>query len=300
MSGAWDWLFGNAPIRWIQQLIGLGHPLPFRIFSLLGDTWGVVLAVGIALWLFGRRAAYAVAGIVVAGGATKMGLSKLFQQSRPQGPGIVVYEHLEVSSFPSGHVYAAVAPWGLLFALGLVRWWVPALVAVLVGLGRMYLGVHYVGDVLGGVVFGAVLVAAYAKVWPPVQRWLAERSRTFHTGAAVAAIGATLAWMPATGAQPRRYEVFGMVIGSAIGLLLQARLLRYAPEGDAAAPRALRVLIGTAGIAACLLWDRSQPGQALLLGTLTTGVATLWTLLGAPALFAALGIGRRDAGPVRV
>lgn len=160
------WLFDNGPIRAIQDFFGPDYPLPFRILSLLGDTWGIVLVVGLAFWWFGRRALYAVVGIVIAGAATKLALSTVFHQSRPGGPGIVVYEHLEVGSFPSGHVYATVGPWGLLFALGFVPFWVPALATVLVGLGRLYLGTHYLGDVLGGVFFGVVLVWIYAKLWP--------------------------------------------------------------------------------------------------------------------------------------
>lgn len=297
MSGAWEWLFGNEPIRWIQQLIGLGHPLPFRIFSLLGDTWGVMLVVGLALWLFGRRAAYPVVGIVVVGAATKVGLSTLFHQDRPQGPGIVVYEHLDVGSFPSGHVYEAVGPWGLLFALGFVPLWVPVLVAVLVGLGRLYLGVHYVGDVLGGIFFGALLVWAYARLWPRLRGWFGRRGRRFYTVLSLAAVGGTLAWMAAAGAHPRRYEVFGMIIAAAIGLAAEHRFLRYAPERDGWSRDALRVLIGVSGIVACLLWDRSQPEQALLTGTIAAGLATLWAVLGGPAVMAAMGLGRRGAAP---
>jgi hypothetical protein len=40
-----------------------------------------------------------------------------------------------------------------------------------------------------------------------------------------------------------------------------------------------------------LLWDRSQPEGALLLGTITAGLATLWAVLGAPALSIVLGLG---------
>ena len=293
MSRAWEWLFGNEAIRWFQHLIGLGHPLAFRVFSLAGDTWGVLLVVGLALWLFGRRAAYPLVGIVVAGAATKLGLTALFHQARPEGPGIVVYEHLEVGSFPSGHVYEAVGPWGLLYVLGFVPFWVPAGVTVLVSLGRLYLGTHHLGDVLGGVLFGSLLVWIYAKLWPALNGWLRRRGRGFYTALAAVAILGALAGMATAGAHPRRYEVFGMILGAAVGLPLEHRLLRDGPRRDDGSARALKVLVGLAGIAAFLLWDRSRPEEALLLGMLTAGLATLWTVLGAPALFSAL---RRGSG----
>lgn len=290
MNKAWEWLFGDAPIQAVQHFFGLGHPLPFRVLSLLGDTWGVLLVVGLALWLFGRRTMYALVGIVVVGAVTKLFLSDLFSVSRPAGPEIVVYEHLALGSFPSGHVYEAVGPWGLLYALGLVPLWVPALVAALVGLGRMYLGVHYLADVLAGMLFGAVLVWIYARLWPTVRSWL--RGRVFYLLLAVVAIGGTLAWMSTADPHPRRYEVFGMILGAALGLPLEHRYLRYQPGRHRRTTRAGMAMVGLLGIVACLLWDRSQSEEALLLGTLTAGLATLWAVLGAPALFLTVGLGR--------
>ena len=292
MGSPWEVLFGNGPIQWIQHLFGLGHPLPFRIMSLLGDTWGMLFVLGLTFWIFGRRPFYATAGIVVVGAATKVLLSTLFHQTRPRGPGIVVYEHLDVSSFPSGHVYEAVAPWALLWVLGCVRFWVPATIAVLVSLGRLYLGTHYLGDVLGGIIFAAILVWIYAKLLPHLQTWFARRGPVFYAGLAVAVIGGTLVWMWIAGGHARRYEVFGMMIAAAVGLSLESRFVQYESVEGSTWTRVLQVLIGVGGIVLFLLWDRSQSDQALLLGVWTAGLATLWTVLGAPALFRARGWAR--------
>lgn len=299
MMPDWPVLFGTEPIQWVQELFGLGHPLPFRIFSLLGDTWGVLLAVGVALWLFGRRAAYPVIGIVVVGAATKLLLSEIFHQTRPEGPGIVVYEHLDVSSFPSGHVYATVGPWGLLYALGFVPFWVPALATALVGLGRIYLGTHYLGDVLGGIILGVLLVWLYARLLPRLGGWFARRGARFYTALSLTVIGGTLAWMLTAGAHPRRYEIFGMLIAAAVGLPLQARLLPDPGAPAGAGKAAWRVVLGTLGLAAILLWNRTQGGGALWFSALTAGLAALWVLVGAPAALEMLAGGRR-AGAERV
>src|SRR5512138_468496 len=63
--------------------------------------------------------------------------------------------------FPSGHVSSIVAVWGgiaLLFRKRIFYWVAPILI-VLVALSRMYLGWHFLGDVLGGAALGAVVLA---------------------------------------------------------------------------------------------------------------------------------------------
>lgn len=73
-------------------------------------------------------------------------------------------------SFPSGHVMAAIAIWGLLppvVALVSGRraawWWsvaISATVILVVAFTRVYLGVHWMSDVVGALVLGALYLLA--------------------------------------------------------------------------------------------------------------------------------------------
>ncbi|MGQ0804158.1 MAG: phosphatase PAP2 family protein [Actinomycetota bacterium] len=84
------------------------------------------------------------------------------------------------ASFPSGHVLAAAAFWGLVppwvYLMTRRRWaWavavtVAGIILVGVGVSRVYLGAHWPSDVLGGYLGGAVflLAAEWAirRAWP--------------------------------------------------------------------------------------------------------------------------------------
>lgn len=286
-----SFLFGVEPIAWIQHFFGLGHPLPFRIFSLIGDSWGMILVIGLAFWLFGRERLYATCCVVVAGAATKVLLSMAFQQERPRAVGIVVYEQLSVSSFPSGHVYEAAGPWGLLFALGCISAGLAVTMVLLVGLGRLYLGTHFLGDVLGGFVFGAAFVWLFYRAWPKLWHRLSRGSPRGYAGIAVAVSIACMGWMLLVGGGPRRWEVAGIVLGGALGLVLEHRYLGYTPGQNSPARKIAKLGIGLLGVAAMLLLDRSFTERALLPGTVTAGLAMLWAIMGAPLLFARLGWG---------
>jgi hypothetical protein len=79
---------------------------------------------------------------------------------------------------PSGHAQSAVVVWGTLAAASGTRsfWaWSTALV-LLISLSRVYLGVHFPTDILGGWAVGIALLLAFERIEPKVKRRLQEMS----------------------------------------------------------------------------------------------------------------------------
>ncbi|GCF94377.1 putative lipid phosphate phosphatase YodM [Enterococcus florum] len=95
-------------------------------------------------------------------------IKRLYKRERPKGDRLV--EETD-HSFPSGHAATAVTLYGSLFlngylVLGISIWFLSAalLLGFLIGFSRVYLGVHYFTDVLGGWFIGgfvAILVALW-------------------------------------------------------------------------------------------------------------------------------------------
>lgn len=94
-------------------------------------------------------------------------------------PGEVVAYHRgrpdPSQGFPSGHVSTTVACWGTLAWLYPYRWLAAtaAGLMVLMPFSRMYLGQHFLADVLGGFVLGALVLAAAYGLALRGHRWRA-------------------------------------------------------------------------------------------------------------------------------
>ncbi len=143
--------------------------------SYFGNQWlvfgALILLTAVAFWIVGLRLEALFIAIQSIVSALLNGLIKtLVGRPRPTAHLVDIFLGASGKSFPSGHVMSYVAFFGLLFSLGLIlfrrdRLWhyllliIPGLFVVLVGPSRIYLGDHWASDVLGGYLFGGLLLA---------------------------------------------------------------------------------------------------------------------------------------------
>jgi len=156
----------------------------FRVITFFGGpTVLFVLAVATSALLYRRRLRReaVLLPLVVVGAELLNTILKLsFQRPRPE----VAFVHLETYSFPSGHAMMSAATYGALAYLawrrvhtrraralllvGTAAW------VALICFSRLYLGMHYLSDVLagaaGGVFWLAVSVALLTWIQVPARR----------------------------------------------------------------------------------------------------------------------------------
>ena len=172
------WLAGHR-VAWLTTTM--------RTVTELGGTRVIVPLVAVAALLLVIRArrpdAAAFLVIAAAGASLLVALIKLLiGRARPGIGGVLVLA--DGYAFPSGHSAQAVATYGALAYLAgraaprwgqrVAAWTAATLVALLIGFSRLYLGVHWLSDVLGGYALGAgwlaivaIAGATYRRLRPP-------------------------------------------------------------------------------------------------------------------------------------
>lgn len=137
----------------------------------LHSTWGVALiTVAVSLFLIRRRHRYWLLALllsVLGGMLLNVLLKNAFHRARPQFADPILT--LTSYGFPSGHTMMATTLYGLLcaFVVSKIERWpmrlltisVAIFLVLLVGFSRIYLGAHYLSDVLGAMAEGLAWLA---------------------------------------------------------------------------------------------------------------------------------------------
>jgi undecaprenyl-diphosphatase len=173
---AWD----AGALAWIRGLRSESLNVVMRSITTFGDFDIVLVLAAVAslfLWRRSWRAVFFTLTAVIGAGIMNLGMKALFARARPPLTD-AVYEPGGFS-YPSGHAMGALAL-ALAIALAVSRLWparvarvvwiLAAIYALAIGLSRVYLGVHYPSDVLGGFALSAAWVLALDASWPRIER----------------------------------------------------------------------------------------------------------------------------------
>jgi undecaprenyl-diphosphatase len=164
-------------VRWDiaveRSLRAYASPVGDRIFAvitMLGSPVPWIVVGALAMWLLWRRRWF-LFGTLLAGAAggklLELALKRTIQRHRPSEAAALLSGHS--FSFPSGHALNSTVCYTLaVFVLATAlrwpvrmraRWYAAAgAVALAVGFSRLYLGMHFPSDVLGGLIAGVAWV----------------------------------------------------------------------------------------------------------------------------------------------
>lgn len=135
----------------------------FLAITNLGSGPAFVFLASIILWCFNKKTGIRVMYAILFSAFSVIFIKNLFGMPRPPE-----YLHKIKESgfgFPSGHAQVSSSFWGYLGCKIRDAWiiFIGAATVLSVSLSRVYLGVHYVGDVIGGIFIGLMLALVFFK-----------------------------------------------------------------------------------------------------------------------------------------
>jgi len=133
----------------------------FRVITSLGDELFYLLFLPFLLWCVDFYLGIRVGIIFLLSVYVNTGLKEIFQQPRPFDILAEIQKvHASGYGFPSGHAQSSLVVWGSI-AYWEKQIWIrnlSVLLILLIGFSRIYLGVHFPTDILGGWLFGGLIL----------------------------------------------------------------------------------------------------------------------------------------------
>ena len=208
---------------------------------------------------------------------------------RPDYPQIQVYDSIAAPAFPSGHVAAATALWGLLAVRGRLPRVLFPIVVLVEMLSRVYLGVNNLGDVLAGFAVGCLAVIVLLLLWRLLAGWLIRLPGPLVLFFGAVPLGLAFLAYPFVplDADLEVWRALGLAVGGLAAFLLEYTLVHYTAARTPPGDRLIGAGLALSGVAIALVATAivvlvySSPALAAL--AMLLGAA--WGLFVVPALY---------------
>jgi len=289
--------WGVEVVLWFQQASPQLDAF-FAFFTFLGDEEFYLLALPLVYWSINRAVGVRLMVVFLLSGLVNQVAKHLAAQPRPFEYDSRVVEIVGAEGFglPSGHTQSAVVVWGFLGSVVRKKWfWVlAAALMVLTPMSRIYLGVHFPTDVLGGYLLGVLVLWLWLRYGARLEALFFEQE-TIHQLILITAVPAL-----AMAVWPTEDMVTGggTMVGIGAGLVLERRLVGFDVAGTVL-QRGLRFGFGLVVLAGLWLglraaFDGHEP--AIILRLVRYALVGFWGAVGAPWAFLKLGLAEQEAG----
>jgi len=307
----------EATLRWGLDFIrliqtGANPPLTvcMRIITELGSPVVYIILLPIIYWCIDEKKSLHLGIMILISVWLNIILKFALDQPRPffesYDPSVGII-HERMGGFPSGHAQNSLVLWIIIASWGKQKrfYGIAALCCLLIGFSRVYLGVHFPTDILGGWLIGGILLTVYFLAGERIEALLAAHGPRAGLIACAALAFVMILYRPS-------WEL--LILGAAIlGLGTGYYLCKFHIGFTASAlfgkvgvfkylTLAVRFLLGiTVMILLFILTEKvmvrlNSSGNYSLFVFLRFALLTLWISAGAPWLFRFLRLAENNAG----
>jgi membrane-associated phospholipid phosphatase len=224
-----DLLFGTALIRLLQELLAPQFTSAFTAITELGSDTFLVGIAALIYWCFDKREGRLLTYVLFLGAYLNFFLKVLIPWSRPP-PELRLAEKNEMSfGFPSGHVQDSTTVWTWI-SMTFKKRIFPVIDIVLVsaiGLSRIYLGLHYPAQVIGGAFVGLGFIALASLTLKHIPYQPGKMQPLTHIAFSLMTVLPLIFSVALLGAAGDTPRIAGYLFGFAIGALLEERYVGF-------------------------------------------------------------------------
>ena len=283
--------------------------------TFLGTIEFYILFIPALYWCVDQKLGLRVLFILILTDIPGSSFKHLLHQPRPYWLGGVKALADEPSyGIPSTHASNTLAVWGLIASTLKKSWlWTLSIVLILlIGLSRLYLGVHFPQDVLGGWLIGLIMLFVFIKYESRFLAWWAQKTVNaqiflgFLFSAATILIGLLVLYLISGSPDPAEWAVYstesrdisdyirlgGFLFGAVTGAVLMGKHARFKMDGSAL-QKVGRYIVGIVGLFALylgldVLFALFAPDASLagyILRYIRYALVSIWAIFGAPWVF---------------
>ncbi|MDR1318242.1 MAG: phosphatase PAP2 family protein [Treponema sp.] len=306
-------------IRAVQSFASPPLTLLMLAVTSLGSLPAYMILLPLVYWCFDEKKGSRLALAVLFSAWLNLSLKFLLDQPRPffaaYDPAVgFVAERF--GGFPSGHAQTSLVMFFIIASwLKKKRYrFIAALLCLLIGFSRVYLGVHFPTDVFGGWILGGLITGAYFLLEPRLTKFFEQGGPRVRFTACAAAAFLMILYKPSDEVLMPAAAFLGMGLGCG----LNKRFIGFKARGNSGKSRGLeflsrggRFLTGAAGMFLLLFAsEKLLPGAEGRFGApaifsanyrvfyfLRFALIGLWNSAAAPALFLALGLAGKNIEP---
>ncbi|HEY8892181.1 MAG TPA: phosphatase PAP2 family protein [Clostridium sp.] len=211
-------------IKFIQSITSPFADMVFQLITMTGEETFYIVVASTIFWCVNKKFGYKLGFALLTGTIVNTALKDIVNSARPIGISGIRSLRLETAtgqSFPSGHTQGSTIFW-ISFINQIRKRWIYVigiLVISLVGFSRMYLGVHYPIDIVGGIVIGII--------WTFISNFIFEYSEANGNPWIFMIIIMPMLIGLIFLRQKTYYSISGTVLGFYIGYILETKYVLY-------------------------------------------------------------------------
>ncbi len=283
--------WGADVIVWVQQFSNGVLDAVFTVATYLGREQFYILFLPVLYWCVNKHLGRALSVVFLLSEYTNGILKDAFGLPRPNEFDARIRAPLPETSpsFPSGHAQGSFVFWGTMATLVRRAWmWIVSIVLILlISLSRIYLGVHFPQDILGGWVIGLGLVLLYLWVRRLVRGFIL--SLGVQLGIALLVPVVLFVLHPSDGTALVTGAAFGMLPG----FVLEEHFVGFRADG-VWWKRIIRFIVGVIPLLGLYLGLKLVFPEGDMFRFLRYGLVGIWAGLLAPWLFVALRLAEQE------